>query len=134
MVFTKAFSLGEKVAKISDFCRMWGKKACYARHFDLLRNSHSTVPPVRRRVRVACLDGSFDLCQSVKKEFFDRLNAPGDGSVLNQLENLGADTLLPAKALGPGSDREKYIFAALVVPKSWLEPEFCTELKASRNI
>ena len=26
MVFTKAFSLGEKVAKISDFCRMWGKK------------------------------------------------------------------------------------------------------------
>ena len=75
MVFTKAFSLGEKVAKISDFCRMWGKKACYARHFDLLRNSHSTVPPVRRRVRVACLDGSFDLCQSVKKEFFDRLGA-----------------------------------------------------------
>ena len=76
MVSNKAFSLGEKVAKISDFCQMWGKKACYARHFDLLRNSHSTVPPVRRRVRVACLDGSFDLCQSVKKEFFDRLKQP----------------------------------------------------------
>ena len=41
---------------------------------------------------------------------------------------------MPAKALGPGSDMEKYIFAALVVPKSLLEPEFCTLLKASRNI
>ena len=39
-----------------------------------------------------------------------------------------------ANALGPGSDMEKYIFAALVVPKSRLEPEFCTLLKASRNI
>ena len=29
---------------------------------------------------------------------------------------------------------EKYIFAALVVPKSRLEPVFCTLLKASRNI
>ncbi len=27
-----------------DFCRMWGKKACFARHFDLLRNSNLTVP------------------------------------------------------------------------------------------
>ena len=35
-----------------------------------------------------------------------------------QLENLGGFTGFPAKALGPGSDREKYIFAALVVPKS----------------
>ena len=32
--------------------------------------------------------------------------------------NLGADTSFPANALGPGLDREKYIFAALVVPKS----------------
>jgi len=40
------------------------KKACFARHFDLHRNPPSTVPPVRRRVRIACLDGSFDLCQS----------------------------------------------------------------------
>ena len=39
-----------------------------------------------------------------------------------------------ANALGPGSDIEKYIFAALVVPKSRLDPEFCTLLKASRNI
>lgn len=39
--------------------------------------------------------------------------APGD-----QLENLGGFTGFPAKALGPGSDREKYILAALVVPKS----------------
>ena len=36
--------------------------------------------------------------------------------------NLGADTSFPAKALGPGLEREKYIFAALVVPKSRLEP------------
>ena len=43
-----------------------------------------------------------------------------------QLENLGGFTGFPAKVFGPGSDREKYIFAALVVPKSWLEPEFCT--------
>ena len=35
-----------------------------------------------------------------------------------QNENSGGVTGLPAKALGPGSDREKYIFAALVVPKS----------------
>ena len=38
------------------------------------------------------------------------------------LENLGAETLFPAKALGPGSEREKYILAAFVVPKSRLEP------------
>ena len=49
------------------------QKSLLRKGFDLLRNSPSTVPPVRRRVRVACLDGSFDLCQSVKKEFFDRL-------------------------------------------------------------
>ena len=41
-------------------------------------------------------------------------------------ENLGGFTGFPAKALGPGSDSEKYIFAAFVVPKSRLEPEFCT--------
>ncbi len=35
-----------------------------------------------------------------------------------QFENFGGFTLFPANALGPGSDREKYIFAALVVPKS----------------
>ena len=45
---------------------------------------------------------------------------------VDQLENFGGFTGFPAKVLGPGSDREKYIFAALVVPKSWLEPEFCT--------
>lgn len=39
-----------------------------------------------------------------------------------------------ANAFGPGSDMEKYMRAALVVPKSRLEPEFCTLLKASRNI
>ena len=48
--------------------------------------------------------------------------------------NLGADTSFPAKALGPGLDREKYILAAFVVPKSRLEPLSCTSLKASRNI
>ena len=37
---------------------------------------------------------------------------------VNQLENFGGFTGFPAKALGPGSDKEKYIFAALVVPKS----------------
>ena len=37
---------------------------------------------------------------------------------INQLENFGGFTGFPAKVLGPGSDREKYIFAALVVPKS----------------
>ena len=45
-------------------------KACFARHFDLLRNPDSNVPPVRRRVRVACLCGSFDLCQSAKKQVY----------------------------------------------------------------
>ena len=39
-------------------------------------------------------------------------------SVANQLENPGGFTGVPAKALGPGLDIEKYIFAALVVPKS----------------
>ena len=42
--------------------------------------------------------------------------------------------LFVAKAFGPGSDMEKYIFAAFVVPKSLFELEFCTLLKASRNI
>ena len=46
----------------------------------------------------------------------------------------GAVVSLFAKALGPGSDIEKYIRAAFVVPKSLLEPLFCTLLKASRNI
>ena len=48
--------------------------------------------------------------------------------------NSGADTLFPAKVFGPGFDREKYIFAAFVVPKSRLEPLSWTSLKASRNI
>jgi len=43
------------------------------KHFDLLRKPNSTVPYVRRRVRFACLCGSFDLCQLVKKEFFGKL-------------------------------------------------------------
>lgn len=38
--------------------------------------------------------------------------------VTGQLENLGGFTGFPAKAFGPGSDIEKYILAALVVPKS----------------
>lgn len=36
--------------------------------------------------------------------------------------------------LPDGSDIEKYIFAAFVVPKSLFEPLFCTLLNASRNI
>ncbi len=52
----------------------------------------------------------------------------------NYLLKLGLVVSLLAKALGPGSDIEKYIFAAFVVPKSLLEPLFCTLLKASRNI
>ena len=48
--------------------------------------------------------------------------------------NAGACVSSVAKAFGPGSDMEKYIFAALVVPKSRFEPVFCTLLKASRNI
>ena len=43
----------------------------------------------------------------------------------------GAVVSLFAKALGPESDIEKYIRAAFVVPKSLLEPLFCTLLKAS---
>ena len=38
--------------------------------------------------------------------------------------NIGAFTSFPAKMLGPGSEREKYIVAAFVVPKSRLEPLF----------
>lgn len=34
------------------------------------------------------------------------------------VENFGGFTGFPTKALGPGSDIEKYILAALVVPKS----------------
>ena len=55
-------------------------------------------------------------------------------SPVSYFANLGAFTWFPAKVLGPGLDREKYIFAALVVPKSRLEPLSCTSLKASRNI
>ena len=35
-----------------------------------------------------------------------------------QLSKRGACTSFPANALGPGLDMEKYILAALVVPKS----------------
>ena len=47
---------------------------CVARHFDLLHKSNPTVLPVRRRVRFVCLWRFFDLCQSVKNYFFDRLS------------------------------------------------------------
>jgi len=46
------------------------QKACYARNFDLLHNSPSNVPPVRRRGRVACLGDFFDLCSLSKKLVF----------------------------------------------------------------
>ena len=36
--------------------------------------------------------------------------------------------------LGEGFDMLKYIFAAFVVPKSWLDPVSCTLLNASRNM
>ncbi len=48
------------------------------------------------------------------------MSAPIDQS------NLGEETLSPANTLGPGLDREKYIFAAFVAPKSRLEPLSCT--------
>ena len=38
--------------------------------------------------------------------------------ITHQSENFGGRTGFPANALGPGSDMEKYIFAAFVVPKS----------------
>jgi len=47
--------------------------ACAARHFDFLRKADTTVPPVRLRVRFACLWGFLDLCQPAEKYFFDRL-------------------------------------------------------------
>jgi hypothetical protein len=49
------------------------QSACCARHFDLLRKPKDYRTYVRRRLRFACLVGFIDLCQSVKKEFFDRL-------------------------------------------------------------
>ena len=55
-------------------------------------------------------------------------------SALRGYEKEGGVTLLPAKALGPGLDIEKYIRAAFVVPKSSLDPVSWTALKASRNI
>ena len=55
-------------------CNSTRKNACYARHFDLLHNSHSTVPPVRLRVGVICLGGFLDLCQLAKNKFFDKLS------------------------------------------------------------
>ena len=48
--------------------------------------------------------------------------------------NFGAWVSPVANVFGPGFDSEKYIFAALVVPKSRLDPVSCTLLKASRNI
>ena len=48
--------------------------------------------------------------------------------------NDGAWVSPVANVFGPGFDMEKYIFAALVVPKSRFEPVSCTLLKASRNI
>ena len=62
---------------------------------------------------------------------------PGAKPVIAPSRGYSKDTGLVspvANALGPGSDIEKYILAAFVVPKSRLEPEFCTLLKASRNI
>jgi len=41
--------------------------------FDLLRKPKDYRTFVRRRLRFACLWRFFDLWQSVKKEFFDRL-------------------------------------------------------------
>ena len=53
----------------------------------------------------------------------------------NQFQlNDGACVSPVAKVLGPGLESEKYIFAALVVPKSRFDPVSCTLLKASRNI
>lgn len=49
--------------------------SCFARCFDLHRNSHPTVPPVRRRMRVACLDGFFALCR-LPKSFLTNSNTP----------------------------------------------------------
>jgi hypothetical protein len=49
--------------------RQNAKKPCTARVFALLRKSGPNVPPVRRRVRFACLWRFFALCQTVKKTF-----------------------------------------------------------------
>ena len=57
-----------------------------------------------------------------------------DGEIFNIYLKDGACVSLLAKVLEPGLESEKYIFAALVVPKSRFEPVSCTLLKASRNI
>ena len=95
--------------------------------------------------RLQCTNQARPLTQNVLK-FLQTMNTqkgPIDIRTLREFRcqwgfiyfaNLGAVTSFPAKALGPGLDSEKYIFAALVVPKSRLEPLSCTSLKASRNI
>ena len=57
-----------------------------------------------------------------------------DGDFLRIYLKDGARVSPVANVFGPGFDIEKYIFAALVVPKSRFEPVSCTLLKASRNI
>ena len=61
---------------------------------------------------------------------------PGDGLSLWGYWKEGGVTSVLGKGepAGEGSDRLKYILAAFVVPKSRLEPVFCTLLKASRNM
>ena len=84
---------------------------------------HSLPPPIQQTTQngVPRFDGgNTALLQTVRSADF-HLNA-------------GAWVSSAAKALGPGFDIEKYILAALVVPKSRLEPVSCTRLKASRNI
>ena len=85
---------------------MWGKQLATQSIFDLLHNSHSTVPSVRRRVRVVCLVSSFDLCLSV--ENFDRQKAPRLGCLVCYL----AAGTLAAVAAGVSAAQAVAIAAA----------------------
>ena len=53
---------------------MRGKKACFARHFALLRNSPSTVSIYADECELLVFDASLTSARVSKNRFFDRLN------------------------------------------------------------
>ena len=55
-----------------------------------------------------------------------------NSAIMKLMDELAAKEIESERLFsGEGSERLKYIFAAFVVPKSRLEPLFCTLLKAS---
>ena len=72
-IIDNAFPFGGKVAKIYDFCRMRGYTPCYARHFDLLRNSPLSSIRIHFGVELLVFGASLTSASLSKNDFFDRL-------------------------------------------------------------